>query len=102
MLGGGGDTGLAGVGGCEKKSDALLRCLLLGMSSLLKSKSAYRGLGPLCLEDWRGGGGTLLFEVEGRGEEENATEGDLRSVVNEVGGRGECGEAASGGFLIGG
>ena len=73
MLGGGGDTCLAGVEGWEKKSEALLRRLLLGVTSPLRSKSAYRGLGPLCLADWRGGGGTLpseVKEVDGRGEEE--------------------------------
>ena len=77
------------------------RRLLPGVTSPLRSNCAYRGWGPLCLEDWRGGGGTWPFEVEGWGEGMGAAEGgDLLSEVNELGGRGERGEAAFAGFLI--
>ena len=102
MRGGGGDACLTGVEGWENNSEVLLpRRLLLGMTSPLKSNCVYLGWGPLFLEDWRGGGGTWPFEVEGWGEGVTvAGGGDLRSEVNEFVGRGERGEAT--GFLTGG
>ena len=104
VTGGGGDACLTGEAGWEKKSEALLRRRLRpGMTSPLKSNCAYRGWGPLCLEDWRGGGGTWPFEVEGWGDGGKAAGGgDLLSEVNELGGRGERGEAEPAGFLTGG
>ena len=73
------------------------------MKSPLKSNCVYLGWGPLFLEDWRGGGGTWPFEVEGWGEGGETTGGgDLLSEVNELGGRGERGEAEPAGFLTGG
>ena len=76
------------------------RRLLPGVTSPLRSNCAYRGWGPLCLEDWRGGGGTWPLEVEGWGGRKGAAGGgDLRSEVNEFVGRGEQGEAEAAGFL---
>ena len=70
------------------------------MTSPLKSNCVYRGWGPLLLEDWRRGGGTWAFEVDGWGEGGRvAGSWEVGSDVNKLGGRIEWGEAAAAGFL---